>query len=114
MEAESSSKSFSCDQCDHVATRKDNLNRHLKTKHGVDVPLVKKSQAMCQFPGCTAMFHHKSKMFIHMSETEFTEWKENIEADQHVFFSKQSGVRIGSQRTLEEHGIFYCQFDGSA
>ena len=103
----------------------------MKTKHGIDLPVTQHhTQIPCQFPDCTSLFKHKSKMFAHMTEVhgcvlskefhefdtyhEFTEWKQRVEVENHLFFSKQSGVRIGIKRPMEEREIFYCQFDGSA
>ena len=95
--------------CDYVAKRKDNLRQHMKVKHEVVLPLEIKVRTPCQFPDCTASFPHKSKMFAHMSEVhgclltkeshqfatyhDFSEWKQNVEADNHVFFSKQTGKK---------------------
>ena len=51
----------------------------------------------------------QSENHTFQSNDEFLCWKEKMEADQHVYFSKQFGKR---RRT--EADLYYCQQDGSS
>ena len=51
----------------------------------------------------------QSEKHTFQSNDEFLCWKEKMEADQHVYFSKQSG-----KRKLTEADLYHCQQDGSS
>ncbi len=83
------------------------------------------SKTPCMYIGCTKEFFHKSKLFFHLendhgavleasnhnfpSMENFRKWKEEVEGEQTVFFSKQFKSTKSSVGTTSH---YICQRDG--
>ena len=119
-------QTFQCELCNESYTRKVNLKDHQLKKHGiVGDENERLTRTKCLYPDCSRDFFHKTKLFEHLEKehgtqlqssthcfnslAEFQKWKEDVEAEQVVFFSKQfksSRSKLGV--TLH----FICQRDG--
>ena len=126
VQDQTSNSSFKCSECSEVYTRKSNLKSHMQKKHGIQLQDgTTLSKTPCMYPECDQDFFHKSKLFAHLendhgakldceehnfsSMEEFFTWKEGVEGEQTVYFSKQykSGK---SSNAVTSHYI--CQRDG--
>ena len=115
---------FVCDICNATYTRKLNLKHHKEKKHGIreENNLAKNK---CLYLSCPKEFFHKTQLFEHLEKehgatldstchrfnniADFHKWKENVEEEQTVFFSKQFKSSKSTSGTISH---FICQRDG--
>ena len=120
-------KSFECDLCQEIFTRKDNLKKHYIRKHEKIYRDGKtlNGQMTCNCQDCTLEFFHKKKFIEHLAAAhkinieskrlsfpaveQLISWKEKEEVKNYVYFSKPYK---NSTSNNFKNIYFVCQHDG--
>ena len=119
-------KKFKCHLCNETYTRKTNLKNHLQKKHDIQNE-NSLARTKCLYEECAKEFFHKTHLFEHLERdhgaqlessqhsfqtmADFHKWKENVETEQTVYFSKQFK---SSQSNVGLTSHFICQRDGDS
>ncbi|XP_072041223.1 uncharacterized protein [Amphiura filiformis] len=122
----SKAKVCACERCGKGFVSWQNMKIHYTNVHKEDC-VEKQYNTKCPYEGCGKSFFHRKTMLKHLEQdhgvqTEqehyefenmdaFLDWKESEEAENHVYYVKQRGLRF-HKGWYDQH--FYCQRDGSA